>query len=171
MQGMQDQGPLKHPGRRPEANGQPQIRDLISGPSRRVEYQIQRLIHLARHTLDSIPFSPGTSPGTVPYLAPVDNPSGIDRTLAELLPERTGDLETDIRAASREVTKRAEDGHRIYHSAGQMGGQLVRELRDRGYSWHQVTMVTGFESRTARRWYKLVTEQPPYQAVNEKTQP
>jgi hypothetical protein len=98
----------------------------------------------------------------------MDNPSGIDLILAELLPERTGDLEADIRAAGREVTKRAEDGHRVFHGAAQVGGALVKELRDAGYSWHRVVMATGFESRTARRWYRLVTtEQAPYRPVNE----
>jgi hypothetical protein len=61
-------------------------------------------------------------------------------------------------AAGTEVAKRADAGHRKYHSAAYLGAIIVTELRVRGLSWREIDKKTGIEATTGRRWFKRFAE-------------
>lgn len=67
-------------------------------------------------------------------------------------------VDKDVSAGGTEAAKRAEAGHKAYHTAAELGGLLVYELRCRGYSWRQIDKMTNIAPRTADRWMKLHTE-------------
>jgi hypothetical protein len=81
----------------------------------------------------------------------VITPKTLEEAMNSLLPadQRTGDLETDLKAALKESERRRDE-----NSAD--GGAIIHAMRDKehglGWSWRQFTIATGMAQRSASHW-------------------